>query len=445
MNILRQRIPTILGLLLLLGGITGGVYLVQKGGIWFLKAEPTTVPKQIRITNITDTDFTVSWITEEGILGFVKYGITPSLKKTAVDERDELSGKTAPYSIHQVKVLNLTPGTKYYFKIGSGKRLFDNNGKLYEVTTAPTLGVPPPADAGYGTILKSDGSPAEGVIVYLSLANSIPLSALTKSGGSWTIPLSVARMTNLSSYITYDPDASIEELFIQGGSLGTATAIVTTKNDSPVPTITLGKSYDFRETKTELELEPTASPASKFFLEPVSTPSVVKEEELTIINPEEEEKVATQKPEIRGTGPSGKKLEITLESPETFTAEIMINEDGSWSWTPPSDLPPGEHTITVTLDDGTRVARSFTILAAGEGELPAFTATPSGEATPSPTASPTATPTATPTAVPRQAMPSTEEGVPEAGYLTPTITFVILGIVLIFTGLFVNYKTSLYG
>lgn len=447
MNILRQRIPTILGFLILIGGIAGGVYLVQKGGIWFLRAEPEAIPKQIRITNISENSFTVSWTTDEAVIGFIKYGLTPSLEETVTDERDELSGQPVSYLVHHVKVEDRKPETKYYFKIGSGKRLFDNNGKPYEVTTAPVLGTPPPADTVYGTILKPDDSAAEGVIVYLTLANSTPLSALTKSGGNWAIPLSVARTSDLSSYITYDPQASVEEIFVQGGNLGTATAIVTTKNDSPVPTITLGKSYDFRETEAggEPEAEPTtAPPATGFPLEPMTTPPSV-EEELTIINPEENEEITTQKPEIQGKGPSGKTIKVTLESPATFTSWVTINEDGSWNWTLPSELSLGEHTITAILEDGTSVSRRFTVLAA-ESDFPSFTATPSGTITPSPgvspTPSPTASPTPTPTPVTRTGVLDTEEGTPEPGYLTPTVAFVILGTVLIFTGLFLNFKLS---
>lgn len=453
MKILQQRIPTILGLLLLISGIAAGVYLVQKRGVWFLRAEPKATPQQIRITNISDNSFTVSWITEIEVLGFVKYGVTPSLTETVVDERDKISGKTTPYFCHHVKVASLSPGTKYYFKIGSGKGLFDNQGKLFEVTTAFVLGPPPAADTVYGTILKPDGAIAEGVLVYLSLANSIPLSALTESSGNWAIPLSVARTVNLSSYITYDPDASVEEIFVQGGPLGTATAVVTTKNDSPVPPITLGKSYDFREAKPQPEAGVSPTPTlstTKFSLQPLATP-LPREEELKITNPEEGEEIVTQNPEIQGTGPSENMITITLESPETFTAEVTINEDGSWSWTPPANLTPGEHTVTVVLRDGTSVSRRFTVLAAPEGEFPAFTATPSTEASPSPTPlltpspSPTATPTATPTVAPRTGLPATEEGVPEPGYLTPTFIVCLMGIVLILSGLLLKTKTSFYG
>jgi hypothetical protein len=458
MNISKKRIPTIIGIVILILGIIGGVVLVQKGGVWFLKAEPEAVPQEIRVTNIADTSFTVSWITKEEVLGFVKYGPNLSLGNTVGDERDMFSDERYPYFVHHVKVENLAPKTKYYFKIGSGTRLYDNNGQLYEITTAPHLGTPPAADTVYGTILKTDGSAAEGVIVYLSLANSTPLSALTRSGGNWAIPLGVARTANLTAYVTYDLDASVEEVFVQGGNMGAATAIVTTRNDSPVPSITLGRSYDFREVASGDQTAVTPPPSGDRFSTGNLTPPPDGEKVLKIINPEEDEEVATQRPEVLGEGPVGRKLQISIESPEVLTDEITIGEDGNWAWTPPSDLSPGEHILSVVLEDGTKLVRSFVVLAAGEDNTPAFTATPSGEITGTPTPSPTTSPTPsvtpsvtltptptststpTPTAAARESMPATEEGVPEPGFLTPTALFVVLGSVLILSGLFFNFK-----
>jgi len=459
MSILRQRLPTILGLLILIAGVVVGVYLVNQGGTWSLRADPQLIPKQVKISNLTDNSFVVSWVTDKKALGFVKYGTTPSLETTARDERDRLGNKTTPYKVHYVKISNLQPETKYYFKIGSGKELFgDTNGEPYQVTTAPSLAtVAPTADTAYGRILKADGAAAVGVVVYLHLANSTTLSSLSKADGKWVIPLSTARTQDLSSYLTYDREASIEEIFVQGGDLGTATATVTTKNDSPVPDITLGRTYDFRQTAT---ISPTPSQRGKFSLESITATPSSSQKTLTIVNPEENEEIATQKPEIRGTGPSGKKLKIIVESSETFTGEVIIDEDGEWHWSPPDNLSPGKHTVIVTLEDGTTLSRSFTVLAAGTEDLPAFTATPSGEATPSPTSSPTPTPlvatasptpsvstsSATPTVPPRTSLPSTSSGITErAGYLTPTVTFVILGIVLTLSGLILNFKSRLYG
>lgn len=434
-----RRLPTILGLIILLLGIGAGVLLIRQGPEFFLRAEAEVIPKQVKITNISDTSFSVSWITDLSTSGFAKYGTDTKLTNTAEDDRDQLSGKTESFNTHHVTLKNLKSATKYYFKIGSGGSLFDNNGELYQATTAPIIQSPlPPNDVAYGTVVDQSGSPAKGVIIYLSLANTTPLSTLTKSSGNWVIPLNLARSVELNSYATYDREASIEEIFAQGALQGTSAATTTTKNDAPVPTIKLGENTDFRTTPTtagpeiqEEQITPTPPP-SQFSLEEINPPTTASpSSEVKIINPESKEQINTQKPEIIGTGPAGKALKITVKSPEVYIDEIIIDEDGNWSWSPPANLEPGEHTVTISYldEDGKEktVSRAFTVLAAGSSELPSLSASPSGEATLSPT--PSFSPTATPST--RTAMPSTEGGVPSSGLVTPTFLLFLGGLVMI--------------
>ena len=437
-----RRIPTILGLFLLFIGVFTGVILVRNASRWLVGAKPEITPKQIKITNITDSSFTVSWITDEQTAGFVQYGTGGELSLTALDDRDQLSGQQGKFWTHHITLKNLKPATNYFFKINSGGKTFDNNGQPYQVLTAPTIGgTMPPNDVAYGTITKQDGSPAEGIIVYLSLANATPLSTLTKASGSWVIPLNLARSADLSSWVVYDKEASVEEIFVQGGPAGTATAVAVTKYDSPLPTITLGSNFDFR--KAPSQPTPTSgqsSSSSRFSVEEGVPPSA----SLTIINPSEGEKVSTSIPEFLGTGPAGESLTITVNSPETLTSQVTINEDGTWSWVPPSGLSPGQHTVTASLADGRKITRSFTVLAAGSSDLPSFTASPSATITPTitptptPTPLPSLTPTPTSTTSARVSHPSTEGGIPRPGNLTPTFLFSIMGGGLIILGILSN-------
>jgi len=441
-----RRIPTIIGLTILLAGIIGGVILIRQGPKLFLKASPEITPKQVKITNISENSFAVSWITDAQTSGFVKYGTDSNLTMTTSDDRDQLSGKTGNFFTHHITLHNLKPATNYYFKIGSQGKLFDNNGQPYQTTTAHPVQTSPPAnDVAYGTIVDQSGTPVEGAIVYLSLANTTPLSTISKSSGSWVIPLSLARSLDLASYVSYDREASIEEIFVQAGPPGTATAVTVTKYDSPVPAISLGRSFDFRTGPKEPEpivSPPPATPsASKFTLPEIASPTptpLTVSAELTITNPSQGEEVNSQRPEILGTAPSGETVSITIQSPATYSGKVVVDSQGNWQWTPPADLEPGEHTITASFIDKNgkeqKISRTFTVLAAGGSQLPALTASPSAIATPSP--SPTASPTATPAG--RVSMPSTEEGVPTPGYLTPTFFVFIMGLVLMFLGIVFN-------
>lgn len=446
------RIPTILGLAFLTTGVILGIVLVERGSTILSRANPATTPKQIKITNVKHDSFTVSWITDGETTGFVKYGPDEGISQLASDDRDQISGKVGNFLTHHVTVRGLNPSTTYFFKVSSAGQLFDNNGQLYQINTAPALTEsPPPSDVAYGIILKPDGSPAEGTIVYLSLSNTTPLSTLSSSSGNWVIPLNLARAIDLSGYASYDLQASIEEIAATNGHDGTATAVTTTKNDSPVPTITLGKRYDFRATSQETTesadlLSVSPSPASQF--SPASP--IPNQKNLEIINPRPGEQLNTGKPEFFGTGPAGETLLIEIHSPTPSSGTIKIDSQGNWRWTPPSNLEPGEHSITVSLPNGIKKTISFVVIAAGTSDIPALTATISGTlqptSSPAPTMTPTPrpsptpwpTPTTTVTSPPRVSLPSTSGGTPTSGDLTITFITFIMGIILIISGFLIR-------
>ena len=448
MSLLDKRIPTILGLLILLGGIGAGIYFVGKNALFGPKTTPETTPKKVKITNVQSNQFTVSWITNEATNGLVRFGPTPSLNTTATDDREQRSGATVNSQTHYVTLTNLQPATKYYFKIGSGseKNLFDNQGRPYEVTTAPSLGAPPPADLANGKVLTASGSPATGAVVYINLSNATPLSALITNDGSWVINLASSLTQDLTGYAQYDLQAASLDILVQGDRQ-IAKALATTANDNPVPDMTLGQTYDFQtestaqetpadETLEAQEPEIAEQTPSQFPTEPVATASASTSEEVALTSPAKTgETLYSLRPEIMGTGPAKTVLTITLESPTVHTSTVVIDDDGTWSYTPPEDLEPGEHTITIDYVDSEgvdqTVKRTFTVVAAAEDDgLPAFTATPSASTTPSASATPSG----------RTTMPSTESGVPTSGVATPTLGLFFAGLLIILLGFSLKLK-----
>ena len=245
----KIHFPTALGLFILLMAVGIGLWLAKNQVNTSSSVGGGLEPKQVRITNVTDTSLSVSWLTNDVESGKVKYGESvKNIKETGLDDRDQLSGEEGKFEVHHVTLKNLKPQTKYYFKIESGGKQFDNQGKPFEISTGSALGNPPAADPVYGVILDQSGTGAEGVVVYINLANAAPMSALVKTNGNWALSLSTARNADLAGFLTYDTQATIVNILVQGGKLGTAPAITTTANDSPVPDIMLGQSYDFRNT-----------------------------------------------------------------------------------------------------------------------------------------------------------------------------------------------------
>ncbi len=450
----EARIPTIIGFFLLVVGLAVGVLLVQRQQVFRLAASPELTPKEVRVTNITDTGFSVSWLTDKQTVGFVAFGTSVSLGQTGSDDQDAGATPT-PRLVHHVTISGLIPRTRYLFKIGSGSNTFDNNGKPWEQTTGGAL-PPRAADVISGTVQTSTGTTPDGrALVYVTLPTASPLSTVTDESGHFSLTLSATRTSDLSFFATYDGQTAFA-VFVQAGNGQNSSAQVTVGNARPMPPLIMGQTHDFRapgapttpadftSPRSTLEFPiptPTATPSSSsgqtggFPLETLSSPSPTTYA-LTIENPEQGEQIATGKPEFRGTGTPGAKLTVTVES-SLISATVTVGPDGTWEWTPPNPLPTGEHTITITTagQQPQAVAHRFTVLAASNA-LPAFTSTPSGEIatpTPSPTASPSATPKATGAA--RVSLPSTQSGVPVAGDLTITFSLFILGIVSVFGGI----------
>ncbi|MBC8422446.1 MAG: right-handed parallel beta-helix repeat-containing protein, partial [Chloroflexi bacterium] len=150
---------------------------------------------EVRVTNVRDTSFTVSWITDIPSDGHANYGTDPAtLDQIAYDAR----GTGARDDTHYVTIADLSPSTTYYFDVVSGSTTDDNGGAHYVVITGPTLGLPT-VDTIYGQVFKEDETtPAEGTIVYITLRDkdgngssgeAALLSALVDGDGWWSTNL----------------------------------------------------------------------------------------------------------------------------------------------------------------------------------------------------------------------------------------------------------------
>jgi len=439
----NKRIPVFLGILFLLLTLGLGLFLLKNNLFLGSRASANVTPAQIRITNITSSSFVASWITKEKATGTIALGPTTKLGEIRTDIRDQNQSRSQEFQVHYVLAGNLNPQTKYFFKILSGGKTYDNSGSPFEVTTAPEK-TPGESDIAQGAIFAGQ-QPAANTLVYLSLANTSIQSALTDSSGHWMIPLSSARTADLKSFSTYDREAQIEEIFVANGEQSSSVTL-TAGNDNPAPDIILGQNYNFVSQAPSLSPTPTAID-SRIFPDtpaPSDVPKIAKE--LTITFPTANEKINSDRPEFFGTGPENQKIDVSIESPEEITGQINIDNKGNWKWNPPSSLTPGVHQITVSYPqkDGfvNKVIRQFTVLATGESDLPSFTATPSGQkVTPSllPTSLPTkvASPSATltPTANPARIMiPPTESGVPRTGLDAPTKLFLGAGVITLIVG-----------
>ncbi len=454
-GIWKKRIPTLVGLLLLVGALVAGTVFFQDGlGVFAPRATPETTPKKVRVTNVSDTSFTVSFLTDESTSAFVKHGTDPKkLEKTQADDRDQLSGTIKDYKTHHLTVAGLQPNSVYYYVIGTGNgATFDNEGNPFTVTTARRVGTPAAAKTIYGSVTTESGAPASGAIVYVAIEGTGEISSLVTSSGSWAVPLSNARTADKAGYAEIT-DTTLMQIFVQGPETSrTAQGAVLVKDAQPVPTIAYGQTNitpvedeqlalseneaDAKETdesddatnltassEANLDRQPmdvdNAPPASNEAQQALSqtddldsTPSaqltaaertLFIEEDASASGSTEIPSINTTQPIVSGTAAPGVIVTIEIHSDTNISQQLVANPDGSFSLDVAQlsqQLEPGEHTVTYSYIDpntGEKVTKTQTFIVEDDAQSSSTQlaqANPTTSATPVPTATPL--PTATP-------------------------------------------------
>lgn len=382
-------------------------------------------PQQVRITNVTDRSFVVSWLTLPATKGSLLVNIN------STDALFQDSRGDGNFTTHYIVVdRGLQAGQTYNFTVISGGKQFRS--ASYQVHLAqPIAGMLPKANLAYGKVCLPDGSPASGGIVYLNIPGLAPLSSLVSSEGHWVIPLSVAFNTSLRKL---NPSLSpeTEEVIQVIRRVGKPTSVRNlVSRNQPVPLITLGKDADFRQQHPSASPSPVVTQTIGLLPDTGITPTPAP---FSILSPDEGEKINTNRPQIFGRGAPGGVVKIEIHSSQpSVSAEIPIGTDQQWSWTVPDGLDPGDHTLTVyyydPLGKEQTFTRHFTVLAADNIAEPAFTASATATLAPSPTPlpSPTPSPSPKPSSRPTVAAP-TVTTIPNSG----TESFSVLLIVLSF-------------
>lgn len=232
----RFKIPTILGLSVIVLGLASGVYLVLREQTLLSQAAPNLTPQNIAFTNITENSVVISWQTNSETTSFITFGQDAGTERTVFDDRD--TGTPRPSLTHYVTLKNLLPQTRYRFKIISGK--ISSDIKSFE-TAKPSAN-----QTGFTPIIGSalnDNTSVNDGIVYLSIAGAITQSALLKTGGNFLIPLSSIRKTDLSSVYPLT-DTTIAKLFIITDQGSASAGFKLTATSIPLAPIKLGQNLD---------------------------------------------------------------------------------------------------------------------------------------------------------------------------------------------------------
>lgn len=421
-----KKLPTILGLLILICGLVAGIFLINSNQVFKLRANVEAIPSNVRFTNLTDSGVTVSWTTEIESKAFIKWGYSSeSIDNVLIEENEDSS------FVHSIDIIGLKNNSDIFITVNSNGKDYDNNNSSWQTKT---LSSSQPANISIitsGTILDVDGETPAKALVYVTI-NGTFLSTVTSDEGSFIIPI--------SNFVSNLSDSSLVEISVNDGKEGTSQALIYPYSLKNIPTILIGKTYDFRTLpKNNNDESPESNLSLPESVEISSRFEVVKSQvsdlkTFTIDSVNNGEIINTTDPEFFGTGPKNTTIEVKVES-ELQEATISTNSKGSWKWSPPNNLEPGEHKVTLKWQDASGIIRTLTrtfVVQASEG--PAFESTPSAVLTPTPVA------TIKPTIAPVVETPkATLQPVPQTGSLTPTIGLFIMGVGVLMSS-FIVYK-----
>jgi hypothetical protein len=391
----NKRIPSLLGIIFLVGSAFFTAYFVQNQIVLFSQAAPTNVPSHITMTNISDVSFTVVYSTSQSTTGSVILGTDPTkTDKLVLDDRDQATGNPQNYFVHHITVKNTKPDTTYSFFILSGTDVFgkDSNKTPFVLKTGKTVSDSPSSQPPLSGKVKKDGTQPLDAAVILTPENGAPVSTLIKSDGTYFLPLNALRDSSTQSYLAITPQTKLSFFFL-GSSSSSHVSALTSQTD-PLPLVTLGQDYDFTTLPPDTTTPNTsASPSAQTSTDQSNLPSFAEASKnpiVSVIVPENG--TPDDQPLLQGTGVPQETVSIEIHSDQVINDSVKVGSNGQWTYRPSTSLTPGVHTITIKSKNSKgilqTITQSFTVYAEGSQ---------STEPSVKPTAIPTATPSPTPT------------------------------------------------
>lgn len=383
------RIPTLLGIVLIIITLASTTYLANQGIITIGRASANQTPEDIRITNVFSNSFTVSYKTQASALGTLNLGKDKNLNQIVIDDRDKESPK--PHKLHYFTVKNLSPSSNYFFSVISNDNIYTNNNSPFTQTTSLEQGLSQ-ANIISGKIITQEGASPEEAIVYIKKTSDFQSISALVDNGIFSIDRSLLGINSgenqtLQMFFLSDKDKS--------------SVVIKSSDTHPVPVITLSKDYDF----TQDTRQPVSSTSAIFQTFPSNFTS--KSATPEIISPKNEETFKDTKPQFFGTASEGATVKITIHSDEIIQNQVKADSYGKWSYRPSQPLSPGKHTITITTQDQSgitkNIEKTFIVFASGSQFVePSVSPSniPSPTTTSRPTQQPTLTPSPSPTLIP---------------------------------------------
>jgi hypothetical protein len=416
----EKRFPTIIGLLFLILAIAGGVYLNSTRTNLGSKASGDCKPINVQIANITHNSADISYTTGASCLS------TISLNDQVINDVRFLNTNQSPSAtkIHYFQAKYLKEKTEYHFSLITNGQTVTDNAYLFTTGSKPSSELPT-SNLAWGRVLNPDKKTTSNAIVYLNIPGAAPLSSFITSNGNWSISLASSFNSQNNDWFT-PPSNPVEEDIVVVADDGSITQVTNnTSLNNPVPDIIIGQN--------SLTVPPDYISGDQGIIDAISP--VQTQKNITITNPTDKETLNINIPDFFGTGPINSTIVIEVHSSDPIVGQAQSDTSGTWHWSPPQSLEPGEHTITAKVQNPSTglwesVTRTFTVLAQNNSN-PAYeasasaTTAPTVEPTIEPTIEPTQIPTITPTPIIRTAHPSSASAKPPvSGDSLPTVIII---------------------
>lgn len=439
---LPKKIPSLVGIVI----IACLVFLVSKGSSGLFRtttnALKSTQPRTITVNNVSDTSLTINWFTDDPATGGIILSEKSTKPQVYFDDRDT-GQKQKQFTAHSVTIRDLKSSTAYEFTILSEGKKYTESTPVYTAQTASTI--PDQKNTNgpiYGSVTDASDSPVINAIVFVWFDTSQTVSTPVTDSGSWLVPVNQIRYKTMNEYLNPSPNMPVH-IKIQT-TTKESNVTVSYSNGVQVPTVVLGKTYDFRlkAMATTPTLQPTNVPDIASVKPPIENILGVNTVSIDILKPADKAAIVVARPLFQGTAIPGNKITLVLSgiNPSTYTATVAA--DGTWQFSPIHDIGIGRQSVTLKSINHTgksvTVVHMYEILKSGTQVL--GDATPSASLTPpvmtliSPTVEPTIQPSESPTGSQLVSPTPVTPIELKPGIGLPTFLLVGLGMLMVISG-----------
>jgi len=251
-GILNKKIPSVLGISIITFGVIATTFLVKGGRTLQVNAGPGQDPKNIEVSNISDTSFTITYTTDDAVIGTINVGDNPkNLDIKHIDNRDKATGSINKYQTHIITAEGLKPDSKYFYSITSGDKTYTDD-NTYITNTSSSFGDNSNIQTLIsGKVISADGNKPNDALVIVKINGAQTLSTLVDKTGNYNIKLNNLKNFDLESLFELNKTKPVN-IDIFSGSQNSRIQL-SSDQLSNIPAITISSNYDFSE---ESEVNP---------------------------------------------------------------------------------------------------------------------------------------------------------------------------------------------